>query len=92
MTTRFWILQLVIHVAGTRKFKIGCVFCFFLLFFLSGFSFTTIHESQDCKIRERALHSRLISQVIAAESSPLHIGSSRTQTGPFGFRAQFANH
>ena len=39
-------------------------------FFLSGFSFTSIHDSQDWDI----------SQGIAAESSPLDIASSRTRT------------
>ena len=33
-----------------------------------------------------------ISWVITAESSPLHMVSSRTRTGNFGFRAQVANH
>ena len=43
-------------------------------FFLSGFSFTNIHESQD------SLHEHLdISRAITAESSPLHIASSRTR-------------
>ena len=32
------------------------------------------------------------SQTITAESSPLHIASSWTRTGTFGFRAQVANH
>ena len=59
--------------------------------FLSGFSFTTIHEPQDCRERGRAflltshqqyylLHRHLeISRVITTESSPLQIGSSQTQ-------------
>ena len=33
-----------------------------------------------------------ISQAITAESSPLHIGSSWTQTATFSFRVQFTNH
>ena len=33
-----------------------------------------------------------ISWAITAESSPLHMVSSRTRTGNFGFRAQVANH
>ena len=37
------------------------------------------------------LHRHLgISRVITAESSPLHIASSRTRTGTFGFWAQVA--
>ena len=31
-------------------------FCFFFFFFLSGFCFTNIHESQDCQGRVRAFH------------------------------------
>ena len=66
-------------------------------FLLSGFSFTTIHESQDCRGRGRAffltphypfhrLHRHLdISRTITAESSPLHIASSRTRTGNLWF-------
>ena len=39
------------------------------------------------------LHKHLdISQAITAESSPLHIGSSRTRTRNFGLRAQVTNH
>ena len=39
------------------------------------------------------LHEHLhISRVINAESSPLHIDSSWTRTGTFGFRAHVANH
>ena len=59
-------------------------------FFLSGFSFTSIHDSQDCRgsggylsplCHFHPLHRHLdISQGIAAESSPLGIASSRTRT------------
>ena len=61
----------------------------FTLFFLSGFPFTTIHESQDCRGRPRATtlyhfhllyRHLLISQAITAESSPLHTGRSRIRT------------
>ena len=74
------------------------------IFFLSGSSFTTIHESQDLQgigegISLTPLYHfhplyrhRDISRAITARSSPLHIGSSRTRTGTFGFRAQVANH
>ena len=67
------------------------------LFFLSGFSFTTIHNSQDCKGRGRAFlltpHDHFhplrrhldISRAITAESSPLHIASRRTRTGELWF-------
>ena len=62
---------------------------FFFFFFLFGFSFTKIHESQDCRGRAgisltpychfHPLHRHLgISRAIAAESSPLHIASRRT--------------
>ena len=62
---------------------------FFFFFFLSGFSFTKIHESQDCRGRAgisltpfyhfHPLHRHLgISRAIATESSPLHIASRRT--------------
>ena len=59
-------------------------------FFLSGFSFTNIHDSQDGRGRGRLFLQLLsitstcryldISWVITAESSPLHIASSRTRT------------
>ena len=63
------------------------------VFFLSGFSFTTNHESQDSRGMVKGisltphyhlhlLHRQLyISRAITAESSPLHTGSSRTRTG-----------
>ena len=68
-------------------------------FFLSGLSFTKIHESQDCRGRGGGgcisltphyhfypLHRHLdISRVITAERSPLHIASSRTRTGNLWF-------
>ena len=63
------------------------------ILFLSGFSFTDIHDSQDNRGREslslsltalyhfHLLHRHLdISQAITAESSPIHIASSRTWT------------
>ena len=62
-------------------------------FFLSGFPFTTIHESNDCRGRGMAsphyhfhpLHRHLdISQVITAGSSPLHIAAG-PKLGTFGF-------
>ena len=70
---------------------------FFFFFFLSGFSFTTIHDSKDSRRREEGisltphypfhpLHRQLvISRAITAESSPLHIGRSRTRTGNLWF-------
>ena len=71
--------------------------------FLPGFSFMNINESQDCRGKESAffflhyhfhpLHRLLdIGQEITAESSPLHIASSQTRTGNFGFQAEVANH
>ena len=64
-----------------------------LFFFLPGFSFTNIHESQDCRGRGRAFHYHFhplhrhldISRAITAGSSPLHIASSRTRTGNLWF-------
>ena len=39
------------------------------------------------------LHRHLdLSRAITSESSPLHIASSRTRTGTFGFQAQVAIH
>ena len=39
------------------------------------------------------LHRHLdVSRAITTDSSPLHIGSSCTRTGTFGFRAQVTNH
>ena len=66
-------------------------------FFLSGFSFTNNHDSQESRGRGRLisvipfyhfhpLHRHLdISQAITADSSPLHIVSSRSQTGNLWF-------
>ena len=63
-----------------------------LFFFLSGFSFTNIHESQDCRGRGEGisltrhchfhpLHRHLdISRATTAESSPLHVAGSRSRT------------
>ena len=60
------------------------------LFFLSGVSFVSIHDSQNSKGKNISLtplyrffpfHRHLdISRVITAESSPLHIASSRNRT------------
>ena len=63
----------------------------FLSFFLSGFSFTNIHDSQDSRWKGRLLlspfyhfhplHRHLdISWVIAAETPPLRIAGSRNWT------------
>ena len=70
----------------------------FNFFVLPGFSFTTIHESQDCRQRMEwglsliphyhfhSLHRHIdISRVIVAESVPLHIASSWTRTGNHWF-------
>ena len=81
---------------------------FINFFFLSGFSFTNINESQDCWGRERALTTHYhfhplyrhlgISWAITAESSPPHIVArvepvaAKVEPGTFGFRAQVANH
>ena len=69
----------------------------FFFFFLSVFSFTKMHESQNCRGMWRAflltphylfhkLHRHLdISWAITAESSPVHIASSRTRSGNLWF-------
>ena len=67
----------------------------FRFFFLSGFSFTNIHESQDCRGRGHLFNSSLplpllhrhldISRAITAESSPLRISCSRNRTGNLWF-------
>ena len=63
-------------------------------FFLTGFSFTNIHDLQDSWGRRRVtppynfhlLHRRLdISWAITAESSSLHIARNRTRTGNLWF-------
>ena len=65
--------------------------------FLSGFSITTIRETQDCRGRGEGIsltpHCHFhpfnrhldISRAITAESSPLHIASTRTRTGNLWF-------
>ena len=66
------------------------------IFFLSGFSFTNIHNSLDGRGRGRvslyhiySLHRHLdISRTIAADSSPLHIASSWTQIGHLWFLSE----
>ena len=62
----------------------------FFFFLLSVFFFTIIHESQDCKGRGghyfHPLRRHLdLSQAVTAESSALHIGSSRTRYGNLWF-------
>ena len=57
------------------------MYLFLYFSFLSGFSFTTIHGSQDCRGKGKASSQNLdISRAITAESSPLHISSSQTRT------------
>ena len=76
---------------------------FLFLFFLSGFSFTNIHDSQVSKRKGRlslypfyqfnSPHRHFdISQVNTAEKSPLRIASSHTRTGNLWFPIQVANH
>ena len=62
------------------------------IFFLFGFSFTHINDSQGNRgmgnplYYFHPLHGHLdISRMIAADSSPLHIASSRTRTGNLWF-------
>ena len=74
---------------------------FFLFFFLSGFCFTNIHESQECKGRGKGIlltrhyHFHPLrgglgnGRAITAES----LASSRLEPEEtFGFRAQVTNH
>ena len=48
------LLQLVCTKAMQGFFFLLIYYFFFYFFFLSGFSFTNIHESQDCRGRGRA--------------------------------------
>ena len=68
--------EYLIYCSFVAKFEI-----FFFFFFLSGFSFTNIHDSRDSRGRGHLD----ISRVITAESSPLHIAGSRTRTGILWF-------
>ena len=65
-------------------------------FFLSWFSFSNIHSSQDSRGRGEAISVTPlylgISRTITAESSLLHISNSQIKTGIFGFQAKVANH
>ena len=73
------------------------------IFFLSGFSFMNIHYSQDSRGRGEGIsltplyhfhphHRHLdINQAITAESSPLHIASSQTQTRNLWFPSEVTN-
>ena len=81
----------------TRYYYYYYYYYYYHCYFLSEFSLTNIHESQDCRGRRRAfllaphyhlhpLHRHLdINRAIAAESSHLHIASSRTRTGNLWF-------
>ena len=76
---------------GGHGFNI-LIYRYFFSFFLSGFSFTNIHNLQDSRGKWGAiylsplyyfhpLHKHLgIRRATAAEISPLHIASSRTRT------------
>ena len=71
-------------------FHLSLIYTYIYFFYLGfGFTFANIHNSQDSRVRERVslyplyhyhpLHRHLdISRAITAESSPLHIASSRT--------------
>ena len=86
-----------VAISNHSFLKVGYLMDPFFFFLLSGFSFTNIHESQDCRGRGRAcfyllttnfhlLHRHLdISRLITAESLPLHIASSQTRTGNLWF-------
>ena len=84
--SRFWCSIFVFHRSIKWKF----------LFFLSGFSFTTITNPRSAGEGEgnfltphyhfHPLHRHLdIRRAITAGSSPLHLGSSRTRTGNLWF-------
>ena len=72
-------------------FRFFFVFFFFLIFYLSGFYLKYINDSKETVFLTplyhfHPLHRRLdISQVITAESSPLHIASRCTRTGNLWF-------
>ena len=73
-------------------------------FFLSGFCFTSIHESQDCKGRGRAFHQLLTTTSTRFTGTQTLAGgllrgahlcvqlAAGLEPGTFGFRAQVANH
>ena len=96
----FWgsyILDLAKTVRALRILSHKSTRNFFFFFFPSGFSFTTIHESQDCREKGEdisltplyhfhPLHrGRNIGWAITPEGSPLHIGSRSTRTGNLSF-------
>ena len=64
--------------------------------FLSWFSFTNIHGSQDSRGRREAISVTPlyfgITRAITVDSSPLHISSSQIKMGIFGFQATVAKH
>ena len=72
------------------------LFQIFNFFFASRFSFTNIYDPEDSRGR-RALHLHLfhrhldINLALTAESSLLHIASSRTRSGNLGLQAQVTN-
>ena len=83
------------YVSWQRRVK-QIFFCFSIWIFIHDHSRTTGLQGKGDGIsltphyHFHPLHRHLdISRVITAESSPLHIGSSRTRT--FGFQAQVAN-
>ena len=97
------VLQDTIELNISERFLIKCAR--YMLFLLSGFSFTNIHDSQDSIGRRKGvisstllchfnpLHRHLaISQAITAENSLLRISSSRNRSGTFGFQDQVPNH
>ena len=95
---QFWTYLVFFKVSLWWSFLIffidKIVACVKHFFFLSGFSFANIHRLQDRRGRGRTtphyhfhpLHGHLdISRAITAESSPLRIANSRTQTGNLWF-------
>ena len=97
-------MGIVVKRLGNDGLKMLKTIIMKLSFFLSGFSFTSIHNSQEKKNRMEAisltplnhfhpLHKHLdISQVITVEISPLHIARDQNQTGNLSFEAQVAYH
>ena len=84
-------MKTLTHIVDDKQVGIKDVIrVIIIIFFLSGFSFTNIHYSQDSRGSGRVtphyhfhpLCGHLdINRAITAENSPLHIASNRTRTG-----------
>ena len=94
----------ILTYLNTNSIENLCFFVFAFVFFTISVFFhehsriTGLQGKGECisltpHYHFQPLHRHLnISRAIAAESSPLHIVSSRTRTATFGSQAQVANH